>query len=309
MKRYRLAPLSLCLLIAACSGGTPERLASDMQKALQKGDIDAALALGDLEGAPPEALFFYADMVPDCQSGAICSVTLEPYTPERAEEDRRSAEEQGFEMTATPVGLLVVSSQSKDASGESSSKMRLPFAKVGNTHKVIIGRYSAAKLAEMRATPTEALVEKMLAAGIYDDATQSHRSDWKEIATALPAGGGDVGAWFKQRTEAMHAAARAGDLDAVIKAGGAMAAMTYRDKEYDGTPVPRELRLLKLRAQTLRSLATVKVLGGYQYGTDTLLIIEGTSDNGWIVRGPILISGEGEEMGVSGRGTISYPPA
>ncbi len=303
----RLTPFVLCLLVSACGGGTPEHLAADMQKALQAGDIDAALALGDLDGAPPDALFFYADMVPDCQSGDTCVVSLAPYTAERAEEDRQSAAEQGFEMTSTPVGVLVVSSQSKDASGESSSKVQLPYAKVGDRHKVIIGRFSAAKLAEMRATSTEALVDKMLAAGIYDDATRSHRSDWKEIATALPAGGGEVGAWFKQRTEAVHAAAKAADLDGVIKAGGQMEAMIYRDKEYDGTPVPRELRLLKLRAQTLRSLATVKVLGGYQYGTDTLLIIEGTSDNGWIVRGPILISGEGEDMGVSGRGTISYP--
>jgi hypothetical protein len=309
MKKHWLVPLITSLLLAACGGGTPERLAADMQKALQSGDLDAALELADLNGAPPEILFFYADMVPDCQSGDTCIVSLGPYSAERAEQDRASAAEQGFEIAHTPLGVLVVSSQSKDAAGESSSKLQMPYAKVDGKYKVIVGSYSQAKLAELRATPTDALVDKMLAGGIYDNATQARRTDWKEIASVLPVGGGEVGAWFKQRTEAVHKAAKTGDPEAVIKAGGSWEAMLYRDKEYDGSPVSKERRQLKLRAQTLRSLASVNVLGGYQYGSDTLLIIEGISDNGWVVRGPILISGEGEDLGVSGRGTISYPPS
>ena len=53
-----LAALTLGLALSACGGSTPEDLAAQMEKALQSGDVDAVLALGDLQGAPPEALFF-----------------------------------------------------------------------------------------------------------------------------------------------------------------------------------------------------------------------------------------------------------
>jgi hypothetical protein len=301
------ATLVFSLALAACGSSTPEKLAAQMEKALQNGDADAVLALGDLAGAPPDALFFYLDMVPECLSGSACKVTLAPYTAEAAKEDSARAAEQGIEMAHPPVGMLVISSQSTDPKVQGGMKMELPYAEVDGAYKVIVGRYTAAKLVELRATSTDALVDKMLAGGIYDDATSTHRTDWKAIATVLPAGGGEVGAWFKQRTEAVHVAAKAADLEGVIKAGGSWEAMLYRDKDYDGKPISKQVRLLKLRAQSMRALATVNVLGGYQYGTDTLLAIEGTTSSGWIVRGPILVSERDGDLGVSGRGTNSYP--
>lgn len=308
MTLRHLVVAGLCLLGGACASSTPEQLAADLQNALQAGDIDATLALAELDGAPPEVLYFYADMVPDCYGATRCTVELAPYDEDRAAKDRANEVEQGFSSPYPPIGLLVVKSESQDGSGEQRSKVKLPYAKIGSEHRIVAGRFSEAKLAELRATSTQTLVDRMLERGVRDPATGEPRTDWKTVATVLPAGGGEVGAWFKQHTEQMYRLGKAGDLEGVIAAGGRWEAMLYGDKEFDGTPRPRELRLLKLRTNVLRSLASLDVLGGYQYGDDTVLVIEGRSDNGWVVRGPIMISGTPEERGVSARGTISHPP-
>jgi hypothetical protein len=82
--------------------------------------------------------------------------------------------------------------------------------------------------------------------------------------------------------------------------------MVFGAEGYDG-PVPLKARQAKLRAQSQRFLRDVKVLGGYQLGDDAMLTVEAKDGAGWTVRGPILVSRQGDDFDVAGDLTIAYP--
>jgi hypothetical protein len=151
------------------------------------------------------------------------------------------------------------------------------------------------------------LLDEFFASGIYDPTINERRTDWKKIATKLPADGGPAGESLTKSIANIYQAALKGDIAGVIAAGGQREAIIYAEKDFDGKPVPKALLLLKIRAQTVRNLMQVKVLGGYQYGGDVVLMIEGKTPNGWIVRGPALLSADGKNWDRTGDGTINYP--
>jgi hypothetical protein len=255
----------------------------------------------------PQALFFLIDLVPECSMLSTCTVSTAPYGKAAAAQDQASQAAQGFTFARPPQGLLKISMKAKD--GSSSGTSQMPFALVGSELKILAGEYTAAKLAELRAKSQETLLDEFFASGIYDPTINERRSDWKKIATKLPADGGVAGKWFTQSIASIYQAALKGDIAAVVKAGGSREAIIYAEKDYDGKVVPKALLQLKIRAQTVRNLMQVKVLGGYQYGDDVVLMIEGKTPNGWIVRGPTLLTADGKRWDRSGDGTINFPAA
>ena len=68
------------------------------------------------------------------------------------------------------------------------------------------------------------------------------------------------------------------------------------------------MRLSQLRAQSGRMTVQIKVLGGYQLGDDVVLDTEGKADNGWVVRGPVLLTQDSDGKYIpAGDMTVSYP--
>jgi hypothetical protein len=297
----------LLALASAQAASTPAQFAKQVEATLKKGSIEELLKLGEFKHAHPQALFFLIDLVPECSMLSTCTVSTAPYDQAAAAEDQASQAAQGFTFARPPQGLLKISMKSKD--GSSSGDTAMPFALVGSELKILAGEYTTAKLAELRAKSQEALVDEFFASGIYDPATRERRTDWKKIATKLPANGGPAGAWLAQSVTMTYQAAIKGDIAGVIKAGSAREAIIYAEKDYDGKVVPKALLQLKIRAQTVRNLMAVKVLGGYQYGDDVVLMIEGKTPNAWVVRGPILLTANGKSWDRSGDGTINYPAA
>lgn len=299
-----LITLGLALPLAAC-GGSPEKLAASMQRALDAGDQDAALALARLDGAPAQLHFFYLDRVNDCaEAETTCTVSLEPLD-ETFTEQARAMAERGLEVMAAPEGLVVVESKSKDSSG----RMRMPYAKVDGDYRIVSQRYTAAKLDELRAKGNADLLQEMLDQGIYDRSTGERRTDWKDEATELPAGGGEVGAAYRRKVEALAAAAAAVDPDAAVASGDGLAAMFLGPKDFAGKEVPMDARKRKLRSQSARWLHEIEIEGGWQKGDEAILMFTGRNGIGWVERGAILlVRGEGEaDWGKGGAMTVEYP--
>ena len=94
-----------------------------------------------------------------------------------------------------------------------------------------------------------------------------------------------------------------------MHSGGQMATIVFRDKNFEGKPIPLVDRQRKLHVQSLRMLRDVKVRGGYQLGDDAVLMIEARDGIGWIVRGPIVLSRDGSDWDRAGANTVSYPAA
>jgi hypothetical protein len=299
-----LALLASTACITAGAASSPEALALGLQKAMQAGDLKAAAALADIERAPAELRFFYYAQVLECSVEATCTTSLAPIDAEY----RANLQEQAKEAGAEPLdaaGLVVVTTKSLDGSG--SGTMKMPYAKYGNDFKLATMRVSDAEFAARRAKSNETLLQEMFAQGIYDSAKGERRTDWATAATRLPADGGDAGKAFVRQTAAMAAAVDAKDPDAAMRSGGQWAAMVFGDKSYDGKPIPAEQRKRKLQVQSLRMLRDVKVSGGYRFGDDVALMFEARNGIGWIERGAVVLTRDGEEWDVAGKRTVSYP--
>ena len=132
------------------------------------------------------------------------------------------------------------------------------------------------------------------------------RTDWAKAATPLPADGGEPGKAFVAQTRAMAAAVDAKDPDAAMNSGGQIAKIIFRDKDFEGKPIPLVDRQRKLHVQSLRMLRDVKVNGGFQLDSDAVLIIEARNGIGWIVRGPVVLSKEDSSWERAGDHTVSY---
>ncbi len=305
MKLFRTALLlALLPLLSACAG-SPESLAKDLQAAFEKGDMDAVLALTQLDGTPSDLRFFLMDQVIDCGAAdTACAASAAPLDDD-FKKSLAGLAEQGLEAAVMPEGLIVLQIKQKD--GQGSGKAQMPYAKVDGKYRLVAQRYTAAKLAEMRATTNQQIFDKMLAAGIYDSAAGERRTDWKDTATELPADGGEPGQVLVRTSTALHAAVLANDPDAAVKSGDGFAKMVLGDKDYDGKPVELELRKAKLRAQSMRFLHEVKVSGGWIRGEEAVLLVDAKDGIGWISRGALFMSKNEGQWGISGKQLISYP--
>ena len=302
--RLRLLVLATLSVLSGCAGSSPEALSSSLQAALDKGDMDAALALGDFSGTPPRVLFFYMNMVVGCAHQNQCTVSTGPYDEQTAKRQETNAQSQGFQFGGQPDGVLLVASTPRDGS-KGSGKVTLPIGKVGGEYRVLSGSYTPEKLAEQRARSTESLLEETMAEGIYDAATGTRQTNWKEVATALPADGGEAGQWYLNNLRSLHKANKDGDLAAAIKLYGGE--HLYGENDLAGKPVPKAARLLTLRAWAAREMADAKILGGYQYGNHTLLMVEGTTSSGWIERGAMLVSKTDRGFQLRPLRSVSHP--
>lgn len=299
------------LLTAVCSAGmatpaSPQDLARDLQKALTAGDFPAASALAELDGAPAELQFHYFDAVLDCSTASTCTAATAPLDAEFRSSWQSGASELGSDPPAVE-GLIVVTMRAKD--GSDSGTMAMPYAKVGGGYRIATLHLGPAAAAALRARTSEALLEKMLADGIADPATGQSRTDWAKAATRLPADGGEPGKAFVKASAAMDAAVKAKDPDAAMRSGSRWAAIVFAAKGYDGKPIAAETRKRKLHVQSLRMLRDVKVTGGYQLGSDAVLLVEARNGIGWIERGAVLISRDGDAWDPSpaGKQMVSYP--
>jgi hypothetical protein len=300
--RYGSLLVALAIGCSACAGESAQTLATRLETAMKAGDMDAALALLDDRGLPGELKFFYMDLVPDCFEALKCAVTPGPLTDKFKQRVAAQAQ-QGVEVTPNPEGLLVI----KEEGPKEHGSIELPYARVDGKYKVIAGRYTAGKAAELKARTVQAIVDAAFAARIQTMAGDFD-TEWQKQATVLPAGGGDAGAAFVARENAMAAAAKANDVAAMIVAGGTNAEFLYRDKEFDGTPVSLHRRQLKMRAQAVRQLADVRVLGGFQQGDVAIITYEGHDGAGWIVRGYAVMQHKGSGWESMGSDSTSVPP-
>jgi hypothetical protein len=311
-----LLTLALAMPLAACGRGDPERLAQDMRDALAAGDAVRALALAELAQSPHIISSGFHGVVNDCIHTRDCEVTLGAYDAAQAQADADSGSKYGLEMPQPPEGVLAIHGTPRSAHVKYVGELnaQLPYATLDGRSRIIAPRHTAAKLAQMRATSNEDLVDELFAAGVSVLWANEPLKDWKTVATVLPDGGGEVAAWYVAQIDTLHRAALAGDLETLV-ASGRWEARVYAEQEWDGTPIPRAIRLATLRAQLPRMLATVKVLGGYRYAPPTepyveyVLLVEGRDVRGWIVRGPVRVSMMDGALSIGSQPPLAYPPA
>jgi len=148
--------------------------------------------------------------------------------------------------------------------------------------------------------------KELFAKGLRD-ARGEVRTDWATAATKLPENGGAAGKAYLATTTAMAAAVDAKDPDAAMQSGGQIATIVFRDKDFAGKQIPRVARQRKLYVQSLRMLRDVRIKGGYLLGDDAVLVIEARNGIGWIERGAIVLTRDGDAWEFAGKQTVTYP--
>ena len=299
-----LLPLAAGCSASSQAASTPKALASAFQSALDKGDFAAARKLADIDDAPAELHFFFLDTVRECSVESTCKVS----TAAADDELRQQLAEQAKSLNAEAPkveGIIAVDVKARD--GSSSGSMKMPYAKVGSDFKLVSIHFSPAEFAALKAKTDESLVAEFFAQGIIPSGKTSPRADWATAAKPLPADGGEPGKAFVAQTRAMATAVDAKDPDAAMKSGGQLAEIIFRDKDFEGKPIPLADRKSKLYVQSLRMLRDVKVSGGYQLDNDAVLIIEARNGIGWVVRGPVMLMKESGSWDRAGSNFVSYP--
>lgn len=298
-----LCAATVMLCGASCSGESPQGLATHLEAALKAGNMDDAMTLLDGRNLPGQLKFFYMTLVPDCFENLTCTVTSGPLTDQFRERAKQQREE-GIEIAPEPEGLLTVKKEGDKEHGST----QLPFAKVDGKYRVIAGRYGAAKVAQLKGQSAQGMVDEALANGL-DVMGGKLDVEWKGKAAVLPAGGGAAGAAFAKQTDAVAAAAKAKDLDAMLAAGGDWARVVYAEKDYAGKPVSVQRRQLKMRAQAVRQLADITVTGGYEADDVAIVTYEGHDGAGFTVRGFQVLQKRDGAWSNLGGDSVSIPPA
>ena len=240
--------------------------------------MDAEMALLDTRGVPAQLQFFYEDLVNDCVEFP-CVVSVAPLPPEFKESAAKQLQTHSLDFAVAPEGIIKVTGESADKKENMSVEM--PYAKINGEYKIVSNNYTPAKVAELKAKSAQAIADELLADGVGTPPDK----DWKNKARVLSAGGGEAGAAFVARDNAIVAAAKANDPDAIVTVLGEYGRIVYGDKDYKGTPRPMKQRQMKLRAQSVRFTYDTKVLGGYALDDVYALIYEGRDGAGWTVRG------------------------
>ena len=306
----KLAPLAAALALAACAKG-PENLAADMRDAIAKKDVDALLGMADMTQTPAMAQFGLVGLPDDCAEPVVCTVTLKPIDEKWAKEHEAHLAQQGAEDRTKPEGVLFIEGKADPAKSEPGSShsltIQVPYAKVDGKYKILFGRYTAAKLAELKATTPEAATDKTLALGIGKPGESERNMDWKTTATPLPAGGGDPGAAYLAYVGGIGAAVKAKDVDALAAATGEWGRLVLGPKDWNGKDVPMDKRQRKMRAQAARMTVSAQVLGGYQLGEQAVLTIEGTNGMGNTVRGAVVMEVKDGKWEHAGEDLIEIP--
>ncbi len=304
VRRFLSLAALLATSTAASAASSPTSLAAALQKALDAGDFAAASALADVDGAPAEARFAYFDAVYSCASEMTCKVAAAPLDAGFKAGLAEDAKAYGAAPIAAE-GIIVVTEKSKDGSG--SGDLRMPYVKAGADYRIAVMKPGADALAKSKARTNDEITKSFLAKGIYDPTTNARRTDWATAAKPLPKDGGDAGRAFVASTSAMSKAVDAKDPDAAMHAGGRIAEIIFRDKDFEGKPLPKSERQKKLVAQSQLMLRDVKVEGGYQLGDDAVVVFTARNGSGWVERGAVLLTKEGDAWDVSGKETVSYP--
>ena len=289
----RLLILAGALALAACAK-TPDRLAADMQAAIDKKDVNALLALADLEQTPAMARWALMGLPNDCSAPMVCKVTLKPIDDAWTKESAEMLTREEAEWKAKPEGLVIIEGKPdpnapKEQGGRGSLNLDMPYAKVGDGYKIVMARPTAASLAKMKATTAEQQTDAMLAMGIGAPGKSERNMEWKTTATPLPAGGGEAGEAYLAYVAKVAAALKADDVEAMTAATGDWGRIVMGPKDWSGKDIPLDQRQRTMRAQGVRMVVDAKVLGGYQLGDQVVLIVEGTNGAGNTVRGGSLL--------------------
>ncbi|MCB1633403.1 MAG: hypothetical protein KDI51_02375 [Xanthomonadales bacterium] len=282
--------LVLCCLAGCAAANSPEQLAQEVQAALDRGDLEGFAAHVDFTGTPALFQEMLLETVVECSSAMRCTVSL---TEADSDFDARLARlaEEGIELAHPVAGLLEIKAEARQPGDQAmpASTSSAPYALVEGRYRIINGRYTATRLAELQATSALDAVKATLQRGVLDPATMEVIPDWSSQALSLAEGGGEVGEAWLARIEAVSAAVQAGDPDAAWEASGAWGRRILSPTDYFGNPIPMEVRKRLLRTEALGMVATAQVLAGFQLDDLALLVIEGRNGAGNTLRGAMFV--------------------
>ena len=284
--QQNLFTLSLCTLFAfVVAEGTaiaqlatsPADLASALRSKIEAKDLVAAGKLVEWGNAPIPAYRIFRMSIADCFTPAKCKLEIQPF------DKGDGAPPPDYVFPVPPEGQLKLS-----VVGESDG-FTMPFAKIGNEYRFVIGQlnadgYAQAKLATDARKVAEALDADLISSGV-----------------PLPADGGEPGKAFQRYLSAISS----GDT-AFLGEHGTAADRYFFARAFKDNPIKAGIALELTR---LESIAIPTIKEGFQKESKALLLLSGTNALGWTSEGAVLLlKSEAGVWEMEDKSFQSYPP-
>lgn len=256
---------------------TPQALAAQLSAALQAKDMNAATQLVEWGQAPVAAYRIFKMSMADCFAPAQCKIEVATMN-----DDERKPQAD-YHFTVEPEGKLKIMNPG------SSDGFNVPFAKVKDQYKIIIGEQTSEAYAQAK-TETDA---KKIALELDPDLLTSGQP--------LPADGGEPSAAYR---EYLSAVAR-GDSAFLAKHGTAGDQYLF-GQAYKDNPTKAAVALELARMETITQ-PTIK--GGFIKDNRAMLLVSGPSGQGWTTEGAVTFFRDSGTWSIDEKRYLSYPPS
>jgi len=275
----KLSLLSLTLVTGierAFAAETSKALASELTSAIAAKDLNAASKLVEWGQAPIMAHRMFKMSVADCFAPATCKIELAEMT---ADEKKP---QQDYHFTTVPEGKV------KIVPPEGGEGLSLPFAKINNQYKIILGAQTPEAYAQDKAAADAKKIAQELDADLIS------------TGQPLPADGGAPSAAYREYL----AAITRGDTSYLAQRG-TTGDRYFFGQAYKDNPVKASVALELAKMESITQ-ATVK--GGFVKDNRALLLVSGPSGQGWTTEGAVTLVQEGGKWAVEDKSYRSYPP-
>ena len=266
-----------CMLAAtlpASAQDTPKALSEKLSQAIQSKDLSAAEKLVEWDDAPVAAYRIFKMSIADCFTSK-CGIEVAKIT-----EDEKKPQED-YHFIVMPEGKI------KLTGSDGSEGFSMPFAKLNDTYRIILGQQT-----------DQAYKEAKAATDVNKIANQLD-PDLVSSGEALPADGGTLSETYRQYIAAL----KKGDTEYLAQ-HGTSGDRYFFGKAYKENPIKRQIAL---DLAQLEGIAEPKIEGGFKKDNRAMLLVSGTNGQGWTTKGAVTLLQEGDKWVMEDKSYLSYP--
>jgi len=256
----------------------PQALAAALSSAIAAKDMNSASKLVEWGQAPVAAYRIFKMSIADCFGPATCKVAVVKMT----EEEKNPQTD--YKFAVIPEGQLKIISSEPGDGGFS-----MPFAKVGNAYKIILGQQTEGAYAQARS----AADSNKIAQGLDADLVSTGKP--------LPIDGGELAAAYRE-----YLAAIARKDTSFLAQHGTEGDRYFFGTAYKNNPVKAEVAL---ELAALENIIEPKIKGGFIKDDRAILLVSGSSGQGWTTEGAVTLKRDSGKWLVEDKSYLSYPPA
>ncbi len=255
----------------------PKALADNLSAAMSKKDMNAATKLVQWDKAPIAAHRLFKMSIADCFAPKLCKVEITSIS------DEEKKPQLDYQYSVIPEGQI------KIIEADGNEGLHMPFAKINNEYKIILGQQTDQAFAQAKASTdalkiAQELDPDLVASGqkLEIDLTVEPSSSYFRYVEAIT--NGDT---------------------AFLAQSGTAGDRYFFGTAYQDNPVKKEVALELARMENIPK-PTIK--GGFIKDNKALLMVSGSNGQGWASEGVVQLILDAGKWSIEDKLFLSYEP-